>query len=185
MNRVQTPPEWLKAAQSAWTNRGDTRPPFALDTKPGEESVWDYPRPPALVPDSRTVEVFDNVGSLIARTQAAIRLLETAGPPTFYLPESDIDLEQLPVTSGSSFCEWKGEATYRSLATDPTPIAWGYLRPFEDYAVLLKHLSFYPGRVMCKVDGQTVRAQPGGFYGGWITDEVIGPFKGEPGTSGW
>lgn len=178
-------PGWLRAARTGWTNTGAERPPFADEPGDGQESVWDYPRPPVVVADDRLVEVGDPDDPL-ARSRRARRVLETASPPTFYLPIDDVRRERLVRAAGRSFCEWKGEARYWASADRPdVPIAWDYPEPFPEFEVLAEHLAFYPGRIGCTVAGEVVRAQPGGFYGGWITDEIVGPFKGEPGTQGW
>lgn len=179
-------PEWLRKARSHWANTGNERPPFADEPDPGQESVWDYPRPPALVVDQRRV-VIGSPENPVAETTSSLRLCETASPPAFYLPPDSIDFSQLVETQdGSSFCEWKGPARYWALASDPgVQVGWDYPSPFEEYAALAAHLSFYPGRIACTVDDERVRPQAGGFYGGWITDDVAGPFKGDPGTGGW
>ncbi len=182
---MNEPPQWLAQARSKWMNTGRARPPFAEEPGPGQESVWDYPRPPALVTDQRLVVVGDATEPL-ASTRNALRVLETASPPTFYLPPTDVDTERLVVVSGSSMCEWKGQARYWALAAEPGEvIAWDYPDPFPEFERLAGYVSFYPGRIRCTVDGEVVRPQPGGFYGGWITDEIVGPVKGEPGTGGW
>ena len=169
-----------------WKYQGQQRPSFAIPPGPGQESVWDYPRPPALVPDAREVGVW-HAGVQIASTRRAWRVLETASPPTFYLPPDDIDLQQLMPVPGRSFCEWKGMARYWGLAGHPHlgAVAWSYDDPSADFAALRSMLAFYPAQLDCRVDRQPVRPQPGGFYGGWITDEIVGPYKGEAGTSGW
>lgn len=169
-----------------WEYRGQKRPPFALPPGPGQESVWDYPRPPALAPDDRLVEVKAD-SALIASSTRAVRVLETAGPPTFYLPPGDVRLSQLVRASGRSVCEWKGAAGYWALAAAPGAgaVGWSYDHPSPAFAPIRGHLSFYPGRLECFVAGERVRPQPGGFYGGWITDEIVGPIKGDPGTAGW
>lgn len=168
-----------------WSNTGARRPPFARPPGPGEESVWEYPRPPVVVDDTRLVIVGDPTAPL-ARTTHARRVLETASPPTFYLPAEDVRTDRLVVATGRSVCEWKGEARYWALVERPdVAVAWDYPSPRAAFASLVDHVAFYPGRVPCTVDGAPVRAQAGGFYGGWITDEVIGPFKGDPGTSDW
>ncbi len=168
-----------------WKNTGNARPDNAIEPGPGQESVWDYPRPPALQHDKRRVEVKDG-NVVIARTTAALRVLETASPPTFYIPAEDVDLDQLVEVAGNSVCEWKGRAVYRALAHAPElPVAWSYPRPRPRFDKIRNHLAFYPGRVECYVDGERVQAQAGGFYGGWITAEVVGPYKGEPGTGHW
>lgn len=169
-----------------WRYRGHDRPPFAVPPGPGQESVWDYPRPPAVVDDRRRVTVSAGE-ALLADTRAARRVLETAGPPTFYLPAADVDTDALAPLAQTSWCEWKGEASYYALRDgDPAlAVAWVYRAPSDAYASLAGCFGFYPGRVACHVDGERVRPQPGGFYGGWLTDEIVGPCKGEPGTGHW
>ncbi len=168
-----------------WTHTGKARPDFAETPGPGEESVWDYPRPPALVEDAREIEVRDG-DALIARTSHSYRILETASPPTFYLPPDCVEPGRLVRVGGSSACEWKGIAAYWALASNPaTPVAWSYPDPRPAFARIKDHFAFYPDRLACFVSGERVRPQPGRFYGGWITAEVVGPFKGEPGTGHW
>jgi len=170
-----------------WKFIGNQRPSFAIEPGEGQESVWDYPRPPVCVEDQRRV-IVTHQGTEIANTQRAVRVLETASPPTFYLPAVDVKMELLKKTPGSSFCEWKGAATYWSLVLDGQTVknaAWSYSSPSPSFAPIRDHVAFYPAMVDCTVDGQPVRSQTGGFYGGWITDEVIGPYKGESGTSAW
>jgi uncharacterized protein (DUF427 family) len=167
-----------------WGHCGRRRPPFAETPGPGQESVWDYPRPPRLVADTREIVVVAG-GVEIARTRAAMRMLETASPPTFYLPRGDVRTDVLVAASGTSWCEWKGEASYWSVVTPAGVVAaaaWGYPAARAPFAAIHDAVAFYPARVACFVDGERVRAQPGGYYGGWITDDVVGPFKGEPGT---
>lgn len=172
-------------AQTLWKFDGSQRPPFAVEPGPGQESVWDYPRPPAIDSDHRAVVVRDGE-HVIAESTAALRILETASPPTFYLPPSAIDWSLLVRIAGQSFCEWKGSAGYWALERDPgAAIGWSYDDPSDGFARIAGHLGFYPGRVHCTVAGQRVQAQAGGFYGGWITAEVVGPFKGEGGSGGW
>ena len=182
-----TLPKWLQNAQDAWSFHGQKRPPFAIEPGPGQESVWDYPRPPIMVPDSRHVIIkVDDL--IIADSTATIRICETASPPAFYIPPQDVNMKALTLLPSSSFCEWKGPARYWGLAgagaTDQ-PIAWEYPEPLAASAAIAGYLSFYPGWVACYVDGERVLPQAGGFYGGWITAEIVGPFKGDPGTSGW
>ncbi len=169
-----------------WKYRGQERPPFALTPGDGQESVWDYPRPPRIARDSRLVEI--RFGDrLIASSTRAIRILETASPPTFYVPRDDVVIEALAVAAGSSVCEWKGAARFWTLAghSSAGPVAWDYPEPTAAYGEIRDHMSFYPAKVECYVDGEGVRPQPGGFYGGWMTDEIVGPVKGEPGTGHW
>ncbi|MGW1941793.1 DUF427 domain-containing protein [Streptomyces goshikiensis] len=154
------------------------------------ESVWDYPRPPRIEPDARHV-VVRHRGVTLADSHRCLRVLETSHPPVFYVPPADVRVELLSDSGRRSACEWKGMATYWTLrgAADHPPVpdaAWSYEAPGPGYEALTGHLAFYPDRVeMCTVDGERVRAQPGGFYGGWITDEAAGPFKGGAGTLGW
>lgn len=168
-----------------WQHSGDKRPDFAVAPEGSQESVWDYPRPPSLRPDSRSVEV-RWADHLIASTRKSVRLCETASPPTFYLPHDDVDMERLVPARGASVCEWKGEARYWALDDNPDEaVAWSYPDPNARYRRLKDHIAFYPGRVSCFVDDERVQPQPGRFYGGWITSDVVGPFKGEPGTGHW
>ncbi len=180
----------LAHARSLWKWVGDRRPDFAIPPQPGQESVWDYPRPPQLVMDGR--EVIVKLGdSEIARTRRALRVLETASPPTFYLPLNDVRFELLVPVPGASLCEWKGEARYWSVVAgldanqQLDAVAWSYAAPLPDFAMLRGHVAFYPQQLACTVDGVPVRPQPGRFYAGWVTPEVVGPFKGEPGSGGW
>ncbi len=167
-----------------WSFRGQQRPDFAIEPGPGQESVWDYPRPPALVATDRQVIVRAG-DDIIADTRRAMRVLETASPPTYYLPPEDVDFTRLIDAPGSSYCEWKGRANYYALATGGGVVGWQYRDPSPTFAEIAGYLSFYPAKLHCTVDGEVVRPQPGDFYGGWITDEITGPFKGEPGTGHW
>lgn len=173
-----------------WHYIGRQRPDFADSPGRGQESVWDYPRPPALRPDSRQVIV--RVGHrVVADTRSAVRVLETASPPTFYLPPEDVDLSLLVEGAGDSRCEWKGRAQYWSVRmpehADPEleSVGWSYPQPAAAFKAIAGWLSFYPGRIACTVDGERVQPQPGGFYGGWMTREIAGPVKGTPGTHHW
>jgi uncharacterized protein (DUF427 family) len=123
--------------------------------------------------------------TVIADTRRAMRVLETASPPTYYLPPEDADFTRLIDAPGSSFCEWKGRANYYGLATGGGVVGWQYRDPAPAFAAIAGYLSFYPALLTCTVDGERVRPQPGDFYGGWITDDITGPFKGEPGTGHW
>ncbi len=168
-----------------WQHTGRRRPDFAIEPGPGQESVWDYPRPPALIADSRQVTV--KAGDVtVVDSRHSLRLCETASPPTFYLPPDDVQWDLLVPARGASICEWKGEAKYWALQSDPgTAVAWTYPRPRARYEKLKDHIAFYPALIDCYVDGVKVLPQPGRFYGGWITPDVVGPFKGEPGTGHW
>jgi uncharacterized protein (DUF427 family) len=155
---------------------------------PGQESVWAYPRPPRVEPTARLVRITFN-GELIAESRRALRVLETASPPVYYLPPTDVRTELLRLSGHTTVCEWKGSAEHFDLVvgakTSPRA-AWSYARPNPGYEQIANYLAFYPGRVdEATVDGERVRPQPGGYYGGWVTDEIVGPWKGDPGTGGW
>ncbi len=170
-----------------WKYRGKGRPDFAAEPQSGQESVWDYPRPPAIQQDSRKVVVKAG-GIEIAASGNAVRMLETASPPVFNLPPADIKLEYLRSAAGGSMCEWKGVATYYDIIIKETVIpkaAWAYLKPFEGYESIAEYLSFFPGKVKCYVGDEEVKPQEGNFYGGWVTKEIVGPWKGDPGTGNW
>ena len=180
-------PDWLQAARDHWRWRGDERPPFANEPGPGQESVWDYPRPPAIVTDAREVSIRWG-DRLVVSTRGAVRVLETGHPPSFYLPLDDVDRSLLVRAPGSSMCEWKGPARYWSLRDGERvldAVAWSYPSPLEGAEILADRTAFYPAALDCRVDGVRVTPQPGGFYGGWITPELAGPFKGDAGSAGW
>jgi len=184
---MTTPPDWLQAARDQWQWRGHERPAFAVVPGPGQVSVWDFPRPPAIVADPR--EVVIRWGGLeVARTRRALCVLETAHPPSFYLPWDDVARGLLEPAPGGSYCEWKGPARYWSLvdgARRLPSVAWSYPQPLAGAEALADCVAFYPIALECRVDGAPVRPQPGGFYGGWITPELVGPFKGDAGSGGW
>jgi uncharacterized protein (DUF427 family) len=161
---------------------------YAPKQLPRTESVWDYPRPPAVKRSGRHVTV-EVDGYVIADSRRAIRCLETSHPPTWYIPAEDVRVDLLFPTGAESLCEFKGKARYFGVDTGTRRIedvAWTYPRPWAGYASVGGHYCFYPSRVdACFVDGERVQAQEGDFYGGWITSEVRGPFKGGAGTRGW
>jgi uncharacterized protein (DUF427 family) len=174
--------------------------------------VWDYPRPPALQESTRHVVVRSG-DILIAESRSAWRVLETSHPPTWYLPPAGVHHDRIRRSSSrSTMCEWKGGATYWDVAAgdvaagdvaagdvaagDVAPgntgsatwreaAAWSYQAPTLRFVPITGFLSFMPSAVECYIDGERVLPQAGGFYGGWITSDVVGPFKGEPGTWGW
>lgn len=155
---------------------------------PGQESAWDYPRPPVIQATDRHITV-TFAGTVIADTTRALRVLETSHPPVYYIPLADVAPGVLSASGRASYCEFKGEATYHDVRVGGQTAAggaWTYERPTSGYEQLVGHAAFYAHLMdECTVDGVRVRAQSGGFYGGWITPDVVGPFKGEPGTSGW
>lgn len=169
-----------------WQYIGQERPPFADKPVTGQESVWDYPRPPILQKTNRAVLVVGN-GIELARSNNVLRLLETASPPGYYMPKEDVNWDHLSSAEGLSICEWKGSAKYWKLSFIPGDliVGWSYPDPTPRYSLIKDYVSFYPGRVECYVNSERVRPQPGQFYGGWITDEISGPVKGEPGTLHW
>ena len=147
---------------------------------PGQESVLEYPRPPRVEPSPRRVRVMVD-GELIADSTRAVRVLETSHPPVWYIPPEDVRMGMLDNSTTSTFCEWKGTATYWTLKIEGRTvedIAWSYEQPTPDFESLRGHLAFYPSRVdACYIDDELVTPQPGDFYGGWITSEIVGPFK--------
>ena len=162
--------------------------PEAVQPGPGQESAWSYPRPPRLEVTGRRLRVVFS-GVTIADTTAGFRGLETSHPPNYYLPLADVRSDALIAEDGSSWCEWKGEAHYYTVRVNDRVArhaAWGYGNPDPAYSLLAGTVAFYPALMdACFVDEELVRAQPGGFYGGWITSQVVGPFKGDPGTNWW
>ena len=153
------------------------------------ERVWDYPRPPALVPCERRVRV-ELGGELLADSVRALRVLETSHPPTIYVPPDDVRGDALvPSDARATWCEFKGAARYLDAVADGhrvRAVAWTYPDPAPGFEALRGHVAFYPGRVDAAwLDDERVQAQEGDFYGGWITSDLVGPFKGPAGTLGW
>ncbi len=159
-----------------------------IEPGPGQESVWDYPRPPRLEDSAKQVQIIFN-GVTIADTRAAKRVLETSHPPVYYIPPEDIKMEHLAEIPRSSFCEWKGRAGYYSVSVgdrQASSAAWFYPNPTPAFASIKDYVAFYPSLMeACYLDGEKVQAQEGDFYGGWITKDIVGPFKGGLGTWGW
>jgi uncharacterized protein (DUF427 family) len=152
------------------------------------ESVWDYPRPPRLEPSLKRIQVVFNEVT-IADSYNTYRVLETSHPPVYYIPPEAIQMQYLHKTSQRSFCEWKGVAHYYTIIVGDKQVvngAWFYPEPSQKFASIKNYVAFYPGKMdACYVDEEKVQAQPGDFYGGWITSDIVGPFKGSPGTWGW
>ena len=155
---------------------------------PGQESVWRFPRPAFAEPSSRRIRI-EHRGVLVADTRQAVRTLETSHPPSWYLPPADLTLDLLRRSERRSFYEWKGHAIYWHLAIGDEllqDVTWSYPEPTPAFTALRDHVAFYAGPLnRCTVDGEQVRPQPRGFYGGWITSDLAGPFKGVPGSMGW
>jgi uncharacterized protein (DUF427 family) len=169
------------------TRRGQ-RPPQIETPGPGQESVWDYPRPPRIEPSARLVQVHCG-GRLLAESRRCLRVLETSHPPVYYLPPADVRMEHLEVASRRTWCEWKGLANYFHVVVGGQrreDAAWTYLDPTVPYKEIRGYVAFYPHAMdACLIDGERVQAQAGDHYGGWITGDIVGPFKGPPGTSAW
>jgi uncharacterized protein (DUF427 family) len=162
--------------------------PHRIPTGPGQESVWDYPRPPRVEATQRRLRV-ELAGELLAETTRGIRVLETAGAPVYYFPPEDVRTDLLEPVGHRTFCEWKGPADYLDAVVGDRRVprvAWRYQEPLPGYEAITGWYAFYAGRVdAAYVDDERVTPQPGAFYGGWITSDVRGPFKGEPGSEGW
>lgn len=154
----------------------------------GQESVWSYPRPAIASPSDALIRI-EHRGRIVAETRHSVRTLETSHPPSYYIPRSDIAPGVLREGAGRSFCEWKGSAVYWDVVIGDLALAgigWSYPDPTPESEILRDHVAFYAWPFdRCSVDGETVTPQPGGFYGGWITSRLAGPFKGVPGSQGW
>ena len=153
-----------------------------------QESVWDYPRPPRLEQTNKHLKIVFG-GVTIAETTGAFRVLETSHPPVYYFPPADVELESLREASDVSVCEWKGRAGYYSIEINgkrAEKAAWFYAAPTPAFAAIKDYIAFYPSKMdACFVNDELVASQEGDFYGGWITSEIVGPFKGANGTWGW
>ena len=159
-----------------------------IEPGPGQESVWDYPRPPRLEDSPKHIRIICG-GEVLVDTHRAKRVLETSHPPHYYIPPADIQMQYLQPSPRSTWCEWKGRAKYFTIAIGDTLLTdagWSYPDPTPAFAGLQDYIAFYPGKMdACYVDEEQVEAQEGDFYGGWITSDIVGPFKGGPGTWGW
>lgn len=180
------PPNWLLKAREKWQFNGRQRPPFAEIPEDGQVSVWDFPRPPAVEKVTQSISVFHE-DLCLAKTSNGYAVMETASPPTYYIPLSAVNKEHLvSIPHKTSVCEWKGSAQYWALANNPqNAIAWSYAKPFSPFEKLKDYFAFYPQQLTCFLGDEKVRPQPGLFYAGWITNNLAGPFKGDPGTGHW
>jgi uncharacterized protein (DUF427 family) len=155
--------------------------PQRIEPEPGQESVWDYPRPPSVENTRRRIRVVFS-GETIADTVHARRVLETSHPPVYYIPRGDISPGCLVRAGGSTVCEWKGTAVYFTVVVGnrrAPRAAWSYPQPTPAFEAIRDHVAFYPRSMDgCFVDGVRVEPQPGDYYGGWVTPDVVGPFKG-------
>jgi uncharacterized protein (DUF427 family) len=176
------------AERNKWRNLPRRRPSSIVSPAPGQQSVWDYPRPPRLKAVRLPVRV-EPEGRLIALTDRALRVCETASPRCYYILPAGLVAECLVSSDRTSFCEWKGVARYWSVRVAgrmAKDAAWSYPQPYADYAALRDYLAFYPRRMDgCFVDDERVEPQPGFYYGGWVTRGLVGPFKGVAGSEGW
>jgi len=162
--------------------------PQPIKPKAGEESVWDYPRPPRLEKVTKHLEVFFN-GELIASSKNAYRVLETSHPPNYYFPPTDLMMEYFTLSAHKTFCEWKGKGSYYDIEVKGKKAlnaCWFYDAPTQSFLPIKNYAAFYANKMdRCLVDGELVSPQPGEFYGGWVTQNIVGPFKGIPGSWGW
>ncbi len=162
--------------------------PKPIKPGPGQESVWDYPRPAIAEPTPKRIQVIFN-GVMIVDTTSAYRVLETSHPPSYYVPPQDVEMQYFSAGTGQSFCEWKGPAKYYSIEVDgkrAENCAWYYPNPTPDFVKMKNYIAFYLSLMdECRVAGEVATAQEGGFYGGWVTKDIVGPMKGGPGSRGW
>ncbi len=188
MRGVARDADEIERERQRWRSLPRERPRDIVRPSPGQESVWDYPRPPRVEPEQRRLQV-EFGGVVIAESRRGLRVLETSGPPVFYLPSADVRTELLEPSVETALCEWKGTARYWTLRVADRVAenaAWSYPTPEPEFAAIRDHLAFFAGRVdACSVGDAPVVPQPGGYYGGWITPEITGPFKGEPGSERW
>lgn len=185
---MSAPADAYAGQREKWRNFPRVRPSNILPAGPGQESVWDYPRPPRVEPVAARVRV-EFGGRVIAESTRALRVCETSSPPVHYVPPADVDLSCLMLGERTSFCEWKGVARYWTVLTGARvakDAAWSYPEPDPGYEAITNYLSFYPRRMdTCYVGQHRVTPQPGFYYGGWVTPDLVGPFKGIPGSEAW
>jgi uncharacterized protein (DUF427 family) len=159
-----------------------------IEPQAGQESVWDYPRPPRVEPTNKRVKIVLN-GETIAESDRAYRVLETSHPPAYYIPQEDVNMDYLHKNSRRTVCEFKGAATYWDVQVGDKQAGnagWSYDSPRPGFEDIQGYITFYASKMdACYVDDEQVQPQEGDFYGGWITSDVVGPFKGGPGTWGW
>ena len=161
--------------------------PTPIKPGAGQESAWDYPRPPRLEAVDDDVEIF-YADTSIAYAEKVLRVLETSHPPVYYVPREAVEDGVLVASGRSSTCEYKGVATFYDVVVGERrarDAAWSYEQPAAGYEAMAGYVAFYPAKVECLLDGEIAAPQPGDFYGGWVTTRVVGPYKGDPGTAGW
>jgi uncharacterized protein (DUF427 family) len=178
----------IEREQEYWRGVRRVRPAHIEQPGPGQESVWDYTRPPRVERATRAARV-EFAGVVVAESSAALRVLETSSPPVYYFASDDVRLDALVASDVTTLCEWKGVARYASLRVDSRlsqNAAWSYPDPGAPHAALRDHWAFHARRVdACWVGDDRVAPQPGTYYGGWITPDIVGPFKGIPGSDNW
>lgn len=179
---IQPTPQ-VEQARRKWRYTGAERPPFAESPAPGQESVWDFPRPPRIEPVAAPLRVV--LGDVeLARTTRGLRVLETAGAPTFYFPPEDVNTDSLHRTGRTYHCEWKGLSD-ELAAQGADPAGWVLTQAYPEFRELLGWYAFYPQALACYVGDERAGSQPGGYYGGWVTTGLAGPIKGAPGSESW
>lgn len=181
-------PNNLRSEVEKWRNLERERPDQIISPKAGQESVWDYPRPPRVEPVDKHLLV-DFGGVILAESASTLRVIETASPPVYYFPPESVQTNYLIPSKRRSLCEWKGRAVYYSVQVGDQIVknaAWSYPDPWDGYEAIRGYWAFYAAKMdKCTIDGERIKPQPGEFYGGWITGDIVGPFKGEPGTEAW
>jgi uncharacterized protein (DUF427 family) len=177
------PTAMVQRARRKWRYTGAERPSFAQPPGPGQESVWDYPRPPRIEPADKPLRVMLGDTEL-ARTTRGMRVLETAGAPTFYFPPDDVNTGLLHRTGDSFHCEWKGISEELS-ANGVERAGWVLTQAYPEFRGLLGWYAFYPQELACFVGDERALSQPGGYYGGWVTSNLAGPLKGAQGSGSW
>lgn len=173
----------IARARAKWRYIGRGRPSFAEEPGPDQRSVWDFPRPPIIEPVDVLLRV-ECKGRVLASTHQGRCVLETAGAPTYYFPPQDVAGDIVQRTERTFICEWKG----MSQATSTSAISkagWTLTALFPEFASLYGWYAFYPQQLHCFVGEEQVRAQPGGYYGGWVTRDLVGPIKGAWGSGSW
>jgi uncharacterized protein (DUF427 family) len=181
-------PKTLLSEVNKWRNLERVRPTDIIIPGPGQESVWDYPRPPRVERVKSRIHV-EFGGLVIADSNKAYRVLETASPPVYYIPQGDIQMKYLEPGNKLTLCEWKGNARYWTVRVGKKcseNAGWSYPEPWVGFELITDYIAFNAGKMdACYVGNEKVLPQPGNYYGGWITSEIVGPLKGEPGTEGW
>jgi uncharacterized protein (DUF427 family) len=173
----------VEQARSKWRYRGQERPPFALNTEGCQLSVWDFPRPPRIEKFNGRLRV-QSAAQIIASTSRGRRVLETAGAPTYYFPPEDVIAKGIERTGKAFHCEWKW-ISYEISVASIKQAGWVIEAVYPEFGELCGWYAFYPQKLNCFIDEERVGAQPGGYYGGWVTRDIVGPIKGEPGTESW